>query len=56
MANISVEASAELRKAWAEKLKNDPNLKCDHPNTRKKERYKGLDTGDRICPNCGDIK
>ena len=48
-----MESAEALRKAWKEKVKADPTLTCDHPN-RRKEKYMGQDTGDRVCIVCGD--
>lgn len=55
MTNISMDGAESLRKSWAEKVKADPALKCNHPKNRLKERYPdGSDNGDRVCPICGD--
>ena len=56
MANIGMKEAQALKKSWRERLKQDPDLKCDHPLRYYKEKYLGQDTGDRVCPVCGDIK
>ena len=39
--------AAQLRAEWGDKP-------CDHPDFRK-EYYRGMDTGDVICTQCGRI-
>lgn len=56
MANIGMKEAQALKRSWVERLKEDPDLKCDHPRGHYKEKYLGQDTGDRVCPVCGDIK
>lgn len=56
MPNIGMKEAQALKASWSERLKSEPDLKCDHPNGYHKEKYLGQDTGDRVCPICGDVK
>ncbi|WP_418833541.1 hypothetical protein, partial [Phocaeicola sp.] len=51
---MTVERAKELQEKWEAKLKNNPDLKCDHPYGLEKEYYLGTHTGDYICPVCGE--
>ncbi len=45
------------RKAYLEKLEDEKKKRqaaCTHENT-KKERIRGMDTGDKICTDCGKL-
>lgn len=51
---MTVERAKELQNAWEAKLKENPDLKCTHPNKLEKEYYLGTHTGDYVCPICGE--
>lgn len=51
---MTVEKAQKLQNEWEAKLKENPNLKCTHPNGLEKEYYLGMQTGDYICPICGE--
>ncbi len=46
--------SFKIRKAWEEKLKENPHLICRHDHIVAEYYYKGK-TEDYICSNCGEI-
>lgn len=51
---MGIERAKRLKKEWESKLKKDPELKCTHSNGLEKEYYFGMQTGDYICPICGE--
>ena len=50
---VQFEKRREIVARWEKKKKQNPQLRCEHPNIEK-EYYFGSPTGDYLCTKCGD--
>ncbi len=55
--NLNMSIQFEKRKKivtrWEKKKKQNPQLRCEHPNIEK-EYYSDSPTGDYLCTKCGE--